>query len=72
MACDREKVRSEEHLGQKNLTAENRCNRQEGLDAWHAIVRRFDQRNNSDKKISRCSTDLQHLREVQSKIRGAV
>ena len=28
-----------------------------GFEAWHAIVRRYDQRNMSDKKISICSVD---------------
>ena len=43
---------------------------QEEFEAWHAIVRRYDQRNMSDKKISDCSNNQQHLR--QGKGRGAV
>ena len=45
---------------------------QKGLEAWHAVVRRYDQRNMSDKKIGVCSTDRQHLREGQGEGRGAV
>ena len=45
---------------------------QTGFETCHAIVRRYDQRNMSDKKISVCSADQQHLREGQSKGRGTV
>ena len=45
---------------------------QKGFESWHATVRRYDQRNMSDKKISVCSIDQQHLREGQGKGRGAV
>ena len=45
---------------------------QKGFEAWHATVRRYDQRNMSEKKISVCSTDQQHLQEGHSKGRGAV
>ena len=38
---------------------------QKGCEAWDAIVRRYDWRNMSDKKISVCSTNQQHLREGQ-------
>ena len=36
---------------------------QRGFEAWHAIVRRYDQRNMSDRKISICSVNQQRLRE---------
>ena len=41
---------------------------QKGFEAWHATVRRYDQRNMSDNN----STDQQHLREGQGKGRGTV
>ena len=40
---------------------------QEGFEAWHAIVRRYDQRNMSNKKISICSIDQQQIKKKQSK-----
>ena len=43
-----------------------------GFEAWHAIVRRYDQRNMSNTKFNVCSTDHQHLREGQGKGRGTV
>ena len=44
---------------------------QKGFEAWRAIVRRYDQRNMSDKKFSVRCAGQQHLRERQSKRRGA-
>ena len=35
---------------------------QRGLEAWHAMVRRYDQRNRSYEKSTICSVDQQHLR----------
>ena len=41
---------------------------QKGFEAWHAIVRRYDQRNTSDKSSAYAAL----FREGQSKGRGAV
>ena len=34
---------------------------QKGFEAWHAIVRRYDQRNMSDTISAVCSDNQQHL-----------
>ena len=54
------------------LRIEKQTRGQRGFGAWRAIKRRYDQRNMSDKNVSICSVDQQHLREGQSKGRGAV
>ena len=44
---------------------------QRGFEAWHAIVRRYDERNMSDTNFSMCSV-ISNISEKDSKGRGAV